>query len=107
MQRRTQIIPVKMPNHAIVHVEVTPLGGEQDIAAQLLSFDGVTEAIEEISRAIGGTFEKLKPRKGTVEFGLEVGAESGKLTALLVKGTGTASLKITLEWGQASQQRAG
>jgi hypothetical protein len=32
-------------------------------------------------------------------LGLEVGLESGNLTALLVKGTGTANLKLILEWG--------
>ena len=45
------------------------------------------------------TFQKVKPRKASVELGLEVGLESGHLTALLVKGTGTANLKLTLEWG--------
>jgi hypothetical protein len=44
--------------------------------------------------------KKVKPKKASVEFGLEVAVESGKLTTLLVKGTGTANLKIALEWGE-------
>ena len=35
--------------------------------------------------------------------GVQVGIESGKLTALLVKGTGNANLKITLEWGEITE----
>jgi hypothetical protein len=41
---------------------------------------------------------KVKPKKASVEFSLKVGVESGKLTSLLVKGTGEGNLKITLEW---------
>jgi hypothetical protein len=44
--------------------------------------------------------EKVKPKKASVEFGLEVAVESGKLTTLLVKGASTANLKITLERGE-------
>jgi Trypsin-co-occurring domain 1 len=36
-----------------------------------------------------------------VEFGIDVGIESGKLTALICKGSGNASLKITLEFETA------
>ena len=49
------------------------------------------------------TLQKVKPRAASVEFGLEIGIESGQLTALLVKGTGTANLKITLEWGEINE----
>lgn len=44
--------------------------------------------------------EKVKPRSASVEFGLEVSFEEGKLTALLVQGSGTASVNITLQWGE-------
>jgi len=37
-----------------------------------------------------------------VEFGLEVALESGQLTAVLVKGSAKANLKITLEWASNS-----
>jgi hypothetical protein len=46
----------------------------------------------------------LKPHKASVEFGLEVALEAGQLTALLVKGSGTSNLKITLEWSEASSE---
>jgi hypothetical protein len=43
---------------------------------------------------------KVAPTKPSVEFAIEVGLESGKLTALWVKGTGTANLKIAMEWSK-------
>jgi len=100
MEQRTTIIPVKMNDGTIMRVQATVLPGGGDVASNLLPFEGVSEAIESISKTIIASFEKVKPRKASVEFGLEVAAESGKLTALLVKGSGTASLKIVLEWGE-------
>jgi hypothetical protein len=60
--------------------------------------DQLTAPIESICSVVRRAIEKLTPNKATVEFGIEVAVESGKLTSLLVKGSGTANLKITLEW---------
>ena len=100
MEPSTEIIPVQVTDNVTVMVEATSLGGEEDVASQLLSFSAVTDAIEAISGAIASTLTKVKPDKATVELGLEIGVESGKLTTLLVKGSGKSNLKITLEWGK-------
>jgi hypothetical protein len=102
MQPRTQIIPVQITDSTILYVQATLLGGEQDIAARFPSFDGITDVIEKLAGTIVKTLEKVKPDKASVEFGLEIAVESGKITAFLVKGTGTANLKITLEWDKGS-----
>jgi hypothetical protein len=65
------------------------------------SFDGVVEAIKKISTQLSAALNEVKPDKAALEFGVDVGIESGQLTALIVKGSGSASLKITLEWGKA------
>ena len=44
------------------------------------------------------SFDRVKPKKASVEFGVEVGIESGALSALICKGTGTANLRVVLEW---------
>lgn len=100
----TRIIPVSVEDKRTIYVQATVLGGEQDIAVRLPSFEGVSDAIEGIAKSLTRTMEKVKPRKATVEFGLELAVESGKLTALLVKGSGTASLTVTLEWGGDPQK---
>jgi hypothetical protein len=66
---------------------------------QKVPFDGVAESIDAISSRIVGALQRAKPDKATVEFGLDVGVESGQLTSMLVKGSGTATIKVTLEWG--------
>src|SRR4051794_13441920 len=65
---------------------------------QAFSFDGVTSSIEAIAKKVTAALASAKPEKATVEFGIDIGVETGGLTGLLAKGTGTATLKITLEW---------
>src|SRR3954471_6721236 len=63
-----------------------------------MSFDGVTGSIEAIADRVTASLTRAKPDKATVEFGIDVGIETGGLTGLLAKGSGSATLKITLEW---------
>jgi len=99
MTTRQELIPVTLANGAKMRVAATVLGGEEDVAFKLLSFDEVTNTIEGIADSLQTALQKIKPKKASVEFGLEIGVESGALTTLLVKGSGTATLNITLEWG--------
>ena len=101
MYTRTDFIPVQLEDGSSIRIQATVLGGEEDVAAidKLIPFEAVTSSIEAISRAISITIQKVKPKKASVEFGIEVGVESGQLHALLVKGTTSGNLKITLEWG--------
>src|SRR5689334_2920788 len=117
MDQETAIVPLDLAAGKRVYVEATrftavsPKAGsaEQDAAdsrsigeaevAFLPEFQSVTDAIEGIATAIRNSLEKAKPEKATIEFGVEFGIESGKLTALIVKGSGKANLKISLQWG--------
>jgi Na+/H+-translocating membrane pyrophosphatase len=104
METGSEIIKAELPNGTIVHIQTTTLGGEEEVGFTLPAFKDVTDAIEGIAESVMTTLRKVKPKKASVEFGLEIALESGQLTALLVKGTGTSNLKITLEWGEASSE---
>ncbi|MGK7880923.1 MAG: CU044_2847 family protein [Crocosphaera sp.] len=94
-----EIKTLKFTNGTEIKVEAINLGGETRVGVDdILDFDDVTNAIEAIATSITTTLDKVKPKKASVEFGVKVGVESGKLTTLLVKGSGEANLKITLEW---------
>lgn len=101
MPERIKVVKAKLTNGTTIRIEATDLGGEANVAHTVPSFEGVTEAIEGIAASLKGTLEHVKPRKTTLELGLDVAVESGQLTALLVKGSGSANLKITLEWGES------
>lgn len=95
------VVTVKI-NDTPVQLEVQAAGDrETDVAISKPSFDGVVESIRAISGELTKALTELKPDKATLEFGVDVGVEAGQLTGLLVKGSGSATLKVTLEWGKA------
>lgn len=100
MEQRTQIIPLKLPNEVIIYAESTVLSGEEDVAFDLLRFADLNDTLEGIAGALAATLQKVKPQKASVEFGLELAVDSGKLTSVLVKGAGKANLKVVLEWSE-------
>lgn len=67
----SEIVPVKVGDGVTIMVEATPLAGEEDVGIiDGLDFSEVTDATEAIANSINTTFNKIKPKKATVEFGL-------------------------------------
>ncbi len=61
-------------------------------------FRQVTQTVAAMAEDLHGLYLAAKPDKMSIEFGVEISAEAGELTALIVKGSGKANLKITLTW---------
>ena len=100
-EESSSIVPVRLHDGKIIHIEVRDLGGRQKVSdLKDLSFEKVIESIESLGSDLVSVLKRLGPQKATIEMGFEIGAESGQLTALLVKGTGKANLKVSLEWSQ-------
>ena len=118
MESKTVIIPVKLDDDRVIHVHAIDLDSDERtikyqmksvvrkspeaeaIEAEVQSFDEIASTIEQISTRITESLQKAKPSKATVEFGIEVGVEAGKLTSCLVGGSAKATFQITLEWTQ-------
>jgi hypothetical protein len=79
-------------------IEIVPLGGEQRVSSDYYNFEDLSSSLETLTRSLYETIKKIQPTKASIEFGVEIGVQSGKLTALLVKGSGKANLKVKLEW---------
>ena len=94
----TSVIKAKLQDGTSVRIETSQVRGEEKVAAKDFDFTQVSKSITSIVNALKSSLESAKAKKATVEFGVEIGAESGELTALIVKGSGKANLKITLEW---------
>ncbi len=94
----TKIIKAKLKDGTTIRIETAQVSGVQKVASKPFDFEQVATSIEGIVNSIKSTLDRAKPKKATVEFGVEVGVEAGQLTALIVKGSGKANLKITLEW---------
>ena len=99
MDGRSDIVKVKGADDLVIRIEVSRVaGGEEEVASTFPDVTELTRAIEGIARTVKDAIDRVKPDKASVEFGIEVGVESGGLTAILVKGSGKANLKVTLEW---------
>src|SRR5438128_1271495 len=61
-------------------------------------FGEVGKVIEGIAADIMGAIQSVRPAKTTLEFGLELRAQTGGLLSMLAQGGATGDLKLTLEW---------
>lgn len=91
---------VNLDDETTILFETAALPGEEEVDALSYSFDLVSSQISKLSSTIVSSFKGLGHSKATVEFGVNVALKSGKLTALVVEGSGEANLKITLEWNE-------
>jgi len=97
MSRKKKIIPIQSEGKEI-WVEVSHLGGEEDISDTIPQFEDVEESISRTAKLVQKSLSHVDAKKLTVEFGLELMLKSGKITSFLVEGEGKGSLKVTLEW---------
>lgn len=105
--RELQVRPVKtgsVAGQARVLFEVTEIastGGEsveREVASSDFKMEDICNTIRTVADSVWQGLSELKAKRTVVEFGVEMAVESGNLTALIVKGSGKANLKITLEW---------
>ena len=96
----TILVPTTLADGTSLMIEATRLDrdGFESTKFEAKSFESVIAAISGIGLAVRAGLERVRPTKASVELGLEIGLESGQLTALLVKGSGKANIKITLQW---------
>jgi hypothetical protein len=100
MADTTKIIETKLDNGKTILVKAVPVGGGQDVAKLgLPEFSEVTTMIQSVGASFYAALEAIAPKKASVEFGVEVAVKGGKLVGLLVDGSATATIKVTLEWG--------
>lgn len=95
-----EVVKADLGGGRIIHLEAQTVGDpETDVGIRdVLSFQGVVDTIEALTESLMNALRTAKPDKATLEFGVDIGVESGALTSVIVKGTGTATVKITLEW---------
>jgi hypothetical protein len=103
-----EIVPVELGDGRTMLVEAL---GDPDPERRVsitdhVPFDGVAESIDAISTRIVDALKRAKPKRASVEFGLDLALEAGQLTSLLVKGSGTATIKIVLEWESREPKEA-
>ncbi len=80
------------------YVKAKMINFTEEVSFKEYYFDHVVSIIEGIGDKITTSLKKIQPDKASVTFGFEFGVTTKGITALLVEGSGKASLEITLEW---------
>ena len=98
----TEYTKVELSDGTVLRMAYTPktTDGEEEVGLRdKISFSRVTGAIESMAADISKVWEKVQPHKMTVEFGLEIEADTDDtIMAVIMKGSGKANFKVTLEW---------
>ncbi|MFF5846138.1 CU044_2847 family protein [Streptomyces massasporeus] len=85
------------------YVELAEAGGPQTVGlGQAMSLQGVRDTIEAVAREMASVWDRVKPDSASFEFGVALTAKSGVLTGLIVDADGSATLKVTINWGKAA-----
>jgi hypothetical protein len=63
-----------------------------------LHLEDICRKVNEVVGAVMSSMKALETKRTVLEFGVEIAADTGGLTALIVRGSGKANLKITAEW---------
>jgi hypothetical protein len=111
-----RLVELALPNGAVALVSVTDPGEVSAMTAgatkagatkagQLDRYDSdeLVGVLEGVAGALKTGLARAAPDKVTVKLGLTLVAKAGKLTALLVEGSGSATLEVTLEWRNGAQ----
>jgi predicted secreted protein len=94
----SETVPVKLPNNALINIEVSSGSSLESVGFEAKSFQSVTNSIEGIAEAITDSLARISPSKASVKFGLEIQIEQGSLVAAIVRGKGKTNFEVTLEW---------
>lgn len=105
---RTRVVEVDLGNGTVALMQVTDAEVEEGEGAEKVGwqdrfdFTDVAETLSGIADALKSAVATAKPHTMTVELGLELAVKSGKLTGMLIEGSGKAALKVTLGWERGS-----
>ncbi|WP_248963372.1 CU044_2847 family protein [Sphaerisporangium perillae] len=111
------MVRLETSGDAVLYVEARELGpaAYDDEERELSGMSGesmaaITGAVDDVTSALGtfagqlqSTLAKSGATKYTVEFGCEIAVETGKVVAVIGKGSATSSLKVTMEWDHSRE----
>ncbi len=80
------------------------MGGREKVGIpDSVPVEELMHSVEAIAVTFRNSLEAIRPTKGSVEFGVEVAVEAGKLVAMICQGSAKANFKVILEWKDESR----
>jgi hypothetical protein len=87
-------------------VETTAVFGETDVTSLSIQSDAgqLFRKIGSLANDLRSIFETIQPDEASIEVGVGFAVESGKLTAVLMKGSAEGNIKVSLTWKKPSNE---
>ena len=101
-----QLISASLEDGTSIQIQACVAGREQDVALGKFAFSEVSKTIGSIAQALARATEKARPAETEIEFGLDIGVETGHLLGVLVGGSGNANFKVKLTWRPSGSESA-
>ncbi|MFI9205059.1 CU044_2847 family protein [Streptomyces sp. NPDC053048] len=65
---------------------------------------GLADVVRGVTGSLRMGLAAARPDEVTVQFGIELAAQAGRVVSLLADGTGKASLTVSLTWNERTRQ---
>ena len=101
-------VDVTLPNGEVLALPQAPGAGAGQVSDVMspVQLDRLGRIVEGLIQVMTPVARSALPNKTSVEIGLELKVESGKLTAYLVGASAQAAVKVTMEWVNAADRPA-
>jgi Trypsin-co-occurring domain 1 len=102
MSNDRTVVTAQLPSGKPLRVQVAAIDdGMGSVGLRdKLDVNGAIDTVGELGRLLYGKLQAIKPTRTSIELTLGFTVEAGKLTALIVNGKADASLTLTMEWLQ-------
>jgi hypothetical protein len=102
-----QVVPLRIGT-SLMYVTATRLSANQageldeevEIAARPPSVEQITAALKDFATQVTESLQGSGASRFVVEFGCDVAVETGRVVAMLGKGSLASTLRVTLEWSR-------
>ncbi len=96
-------VPVVLDG-ALLYVQAVADEGEHEVVGGKVveSLGTAMDAIKAVGHQVTQAVKAIEPDQFSIQLGFEFKLEQGTLVALLVRGGGTASVTVTMQWNGTS-----
>lgn len=91
-------IPLELSDGKEIVALATLTDREEEVALKDFKMSDITSSLTTLAKDIMKPLTSLKCEKVNVEFGLSLTVKEGKLVSMLASASGTASVKVNLEF---------
>lgn len=95
---QTISLPIQLSDGTVVFAEVQQTDREEEVSLKDYNINDALSSLKSLVSDILTPLDEFSCDKVALELNVGLAVQSGKLTSLLIKGSGTSSFKITLEF---------